>query len=83
MSGKQTILVLECGYCSLREAQSRKRKVLVFMRGVAPQSQQFAPIFILDVMVRETLIDHLQPFTPGHVVLNGELNINPSFSEDV
>ena len=34
-------------------------------------------------MVPETLIDHLQPIPPGRAVLTGELNINPSFSEDI
>ena len=34
-------------------------------------------------MVPEALIGHLQSIAPGRVVLNGELNINPSFSGEV
>ena len=41
------------------------------------------PYFILDVVIPETLIDHLQSITPEQLVLSGALNINPSFSEEV
>ena len=43
---------------SLGSAQSRERKIMVFATGSVSSECQFAPIYVLDVIIPEYLIAH-------------------------
>lgn len=67
----------------LWENRNLEGGVVVFISPKIQLEKLFDPIFILDVIEPERLIDHLQPVTPGKLVLYGELKINSAFFEDI